>query len=143
MNELVFLTVKHHFSAGHRIPGLAGAGAKCANLHGHTFGVEWTFQVGGLDATEFEYAEAKAVLRGWVDVNFDHGFLVAPHDEHLIDFLKAEGHKWHPVPPMPTTEAIASMLLAVANSHPGVGAPCTQVLVTEGPHNEARVVARR
>ena len=58
----VYLTVKHHFSAGHRIPGLPGAEAKCTNLHGHTFGVEWAFQVSTLDASEFEFAAAKRVL---------------------------------------------------------------------------------
>lgn len=141
-DALVFLTVKHHFSAGHRIDALAGLGAKCSALHGHTFGVEWTFQVGGLDASEFEFAEAKAQLRAWVDANLDHGFLVSGDDEMMLDLLAAYSFKHYVVDPVPSTEAIASLLLRVANASP-IGARCTQVLVTEGPHNEARVVAPR
>lgn len=137
-----YLSVKHHFSAGHRIPGLTGAGAKCANLHGHTFGVEWTFATDVLDASKFEYAEAKAKLRGWVDRNLDHGYLVAPDDAELVGFLIASGYKHYRVEPVPTTEAIAALLLSVANDL-GIGAVCTQVLVTEGPNNSARAVLPR
>lgn len=135
----VFLTVKHHFSAGHRIPGLPGPGAKCSNLHGHTFGVEWTFRTDKLDASDFEYAYGKASLRGWVDGHLDHGYLVAPGDDELLAFLVAGRFKHFIVPPAPTTEAIAQMLLDMANQL-GFVVPCTQVLVTEGPHNEARAV---
>lgn len=141
MTSRIYLTVKHHFSAGHRIPGLAGAGAKCANLHGHTFGVEWTFRVGGLDAGDFEFAEAKKVLRGWVDEHLDHGYLVGPADTGLLEFLRHNGWKHYEVAPVPTTEAIAALLLDQAVQARGqLGADCTQVLVTEGPHNEARAV---
>lgn len=136
-----YLTVKHHFSAGHRIPGLAGAGAKCANLHGHTFGVEWTFATTRLDAGEFEFAEAKRTLRGWVDTHIDHGYLVAPTDTGLTDYLRDQGHKYYVISPVPTTEAIAAELLRVA--HELIPTPCTQVLITEGPHNAARVVVSR
>ena len=136
---MIELTVKHHFSAGHRIPGLPGLGAKCSNLHGHTFGVAWAFEVARLDASEFEFAEAKARLRGWVDQNFDHGYLVAPGDDRLVDFLQAEGHKFAYVEPVPTTEAIACALLNAANDL-GLGAPCVRCHVTEGPHNEATAI---
>lgn len=131
------LTVKHHFSAGHRIPRLAGLGAKCAHLHGHTFGVAWTFRVSGLDASEFEFAEAKKVLRAWVDGHLDHGYLVAPDDEELLEVLEDHGWKHHLVSPVPTTEAIAGLLLTQALRL--VSVPCMAVRVTEGPHNEAVV----
>ena len=143
MSELVFLTVKHHFSAGHRIDALAGLGAKCSTPHGHTFGVEWTFQVSSLDASEFEFAEAKKLLRGWVDEHLDHGFLVAPDDLLVRDTFADNGWKYFEVPPVPSTEAIGALLLRVANGFEAITARCTQVLITEGPHNEARVVAPR
>jgi 6-pyruvoyltetrahydropterin/6-carboxytetrahydropterin synthase len=132
---MIELTVKHHFSAGHRIPGLPGAGAKCANLHGHTFGVAWSFEVHTTDASTFEFAEAKKALRGWVDDHFDHGYLVAPGDDVLVDFLQAQGHKFCYVEPVPTTEAIAVALLNAALEI--IEVPCVRVHVTEGPHNEA------
>lgn len=136
---MITLTVKHHISAGHRIPNLPGAGSKCSNLHGHTFGLEWTFQVSQLDATEFEFAEAKRALREWVDEHMDHGYLVAPNDELLIRFMEMNGFKHHLVAPAPTTEALASLLLDVARTH--VAARCLSVRVVEGPNNEATVYA--
>lgn len=136
---MIGLTVKHHFSAGHRIPGLPGAGAKCTNLHGHTFGVEWTFQVSTLDAADFEFTAAKRTLRGWVDEHLDHGYLVAPDDEVLRRFLADGGFKFFVVPPKPTTEAIAALLLDRANELlPEVA--CVRVVITEGPHNQAEVL---
>ncbi|AYP69990.1 QueD-like 6-pyruvoyl-tetrahydropterin synthase [Mycobacterium phage CRB2] len=133
---MIELTVKHHFSAGHRIPGLPGEGAKCSNLHGHTFGVAWSFEVRSLDAGEMEFAEAKKALRAWVDDHFDHGYLVAPGDDGLVDYLQSQGHKFAYVEPVPTTEAIAAALLEAANDL-RLGATCVRVHVTEGPHNEA------
>lgn len=134
---MIELVVKHHFSAGHRIPGLPGAGAKCSNLHGHTFGVSWSFAVEGLDAAEFEFAECKKLLRRWVDENLDHGYLVAPDDHGLISYLESQGHKLYVIAPVPTTEAIAVELLGAASQL--ISVPCIEVCVTEGPHNEARV----
>lgn len=136
---MIELTVKHHFSAGHRIPCLSGAGAKCSNLHGHTFSVAWSFEVHSLDASEFEFAEAKKALRGWVDEHYDHGYLVAPGDDSLVNYLRAENHKFCYVPPVPTTEAIAVALLNAANEL-GLTVPCVRVHVTEGLHNEATAV---
>lgn len=138
----VLLAVKHHFSAGHRIPGLAGSGAKCANLHGHTFGVQWTFEVPGVDASVFELTAAKARLRGWVDTNLDHGYLIAPCDHTLERFLENNDFKYYIVDPLPTTEAIAQLLLETANGFGDLdpfGAPCVSVIVTEGPSNQAEV----
>lgn len=135
----ILMTVKHHFSAGHRIPGLSGPGQKCTNLHGHTFGVEWSFEVPTLDAADFEFTSAKAILRAWVDTQLDHGYLVAPDDEALLGFLMAGEFKYYIVAPKPTTEAIAALLLDRANELlPEV--TCVRVVITEGPHNQAEVL---
>lgn len=136
---MIELIVKHHFSAGHRIPGLPGEGAKCANLHGHTFGVAWAFETTQLDASEFEFADAKRRLRGWVDEHLDHGYLYASTDTLLADLLMDNGWKCFHIDPVPTTEAIAGLLLRVANNFE-FGVPCVRVHVTEGPHNEAVAV---
>lgn len=134
----VLMTVKHHISAGHRIPGLPGAGAKCTNLHGHTFGIEWTFYVTSLDASEFEFTHAKELLRGWADGNLDHGYLCAPDDHELLTFLKVGGYKHYIVPPKPTTEALAMLLHQKANELLAP-AQCVKVRIIEGPSNEAEV----
>lgn len=133
----ISITVRHHFSAGHRIPGLPGPGAKCANIHGHTFGVAWTYQVPDADADAVEFASLKKVLRGWVDEVLDHGFIVGADDTGTIDYLQRTGSKHHVVDGVPTTERIAEIIAEHAvDAAPG--ARLVAVEVTEGPNNEAR-----
>lgn len=133
---MLTITVRHHFSAGHRILGLTGPGAKCRNLHGHTFGVEWTFVVTDTYARTIEFGNVKAAVRGWVDQHLDHGYLVDYNDDVLRHFLEDQQLKHHVMGGPPTTEAIASML-AKETQHllPAVG--LVRVLVTEGPSNAA------
>ena len=136
----ITVTVRHHFSAGHRIPGLPGPGAKCTNLHGHTFGVEWTFRTDSVEVGAIEFGAAKQALRAWIGDNLDHGFIVHSEDKQVIAILDAIGSKRYVVPFPPTTELIAQVvadntrkLLPDASLH--------SVLITEGPHNEARWTA--
>lgn len=134
---MITVTVKHHFSAGHRIPGLPGAGAKCTNLHGHTFGVEWTFRTDSVLVEGIEFAEVKKVLRGWVNQNLDHGYIIDLHDMLMVDVLEEMGSKHYKLSTPPTTEAIASEI-ATATMVLLPNDDLVSVLVTEGPHNEAR-----
>lgn len=129
------LTVKHHMSAGHRIKGLPGPGAKCTNLHGHTFGIEWTFRVPSAGAEEIEFAAVKKVLRNWVDEQLDHGFIVYEKDLKVIEALVALECKFALVDDWPTTEVIAR---TIAEYVPDPYAHhLHSVKITEGPHNEA------
>lgn len=134
---MITVTVKHHFSAGHRIPGLPGAGAKCTNLHGHTFGVEWTFRTDSVLVEGIEFAEVKKVLRGWVNDNLDHGYIIDAHDMLMVDVLEEMDSKHYKLTTPPTTEAIASEI-ASATMVLLPNDDLVSVLVTEGPHNEAR-----
>lgn len=129
-------TVSHHFSAGHRILGLVGPGAKCANVHGHTFGVEWTVQLPGLDAASVEFASLKSLFRGYVDKHLDHGFLLAHDDQEMAAALIAMRSKHLVMPCRPTTEAIATMIAEECQRLcPDIAV--LSVKVTEGPHNAA------
>lgn len=134
---MIEVTVKHHFSAGHRIIGLPGPGAKCTNLHGHTFGVEWTFRVEDIRAEQIEFASVKKVLRGWVDEKLDHGYVLHNEDQAVIEFLRSIGSKLYTMSEPPTTEAMAWMLANIAQAQLP-DANLVSVLVTEGPNNEAR-----
>ncbi|QBP29662.1 QueD-like queosine biosynthesis protein [Mycobacterium phage Typha] len=129
-------TVRHHFSAGHRIPGLPGAGEKCTNVHGHTFGVSWTVGVPSLDATVVEFGELKRAFRGWIDQRLDHGFIVGKDDLEMLGVLKLMGSKHFVTDNPPTTEAIASVI-AQASQDLLSGVVLLSVEVTEGPHNAA------
>ncbi|MCC9181092.1 MULTISPECIES: 6-pyruvoyl trahydropterin synthase family protein [Mycolicibacterium] len=136
MDGRLTATVRHHFSAGHRIVGLPGAGAKCSNVHGHTFGVNWTVALPGLDAQQVEFGAIKRAYRGWVDEHLDHGFIAHADDHQVVDWLKALGSKHYVLGTPPTTEAIASLIAHYSQSAlPGVS--LLSVEVTEGPHNAA------
>lgn len=129
------LTVKHHMSAGHRIKGLPGPGAKCANVHGHTFGIEWTFRVASAGAEAIEFAAVKKELRGWVNENMDHGFIAYADDHDVIKALRGFDSKLFLVHDWPTTEVIAQV---IADAVPQQYAHhLHSVKITEGPHNEA------
>lgn len=130
--RLITVSVRHHFSAGHRLPGLAGEGAKCANLHGHTFHVQACFAQRSELAVEF--GQAKKVLRGFIDDALDHGYIVGAADDVLLPILL--GHQWkhHILPTWPTTEAIAQCIaLALLQAN----LPVIGVTVDEGPSNSA------
>jgi 6-pyruvoyltetrahydropterin/6-carboxytetrahydropterin synthase len=131
---VITVSVNHYFSAGHRILGLNGPASKCANLHGHTFDVEWTFRQG----TPFvEFTFVKRVLRGWVDETLDHGYIVAADDRVLLDFLAAHDLKHYTTASAPTTEAIA-VEIAEATQRCLPACCLLSVRVGEGPHNSAR-----
>lgn len=132
----VTITVHHHMSAGHRLLGLGGSGAKCENLHGHTFGIDWTFTAPGLDAQEVEFTAIKKTVRGWVDTHMDHGYIAARDDEQLVSILAGMGVKHYLTDDPPTTETIAAEIARVTQSLlPGL--ELVSVHVTEGPHNAA------
>jgi 6-pyruvoyltetrahydropterin/6-carboxytetrahydropterin synthase len=129
-------TVSHHFSAGHRILGLVGAGAKCSNIHGHTFGVKWTVLLPDLTAGTVEFATLKSIYRGWVDGNLDHGFIAHVNDFDAVGWLAENNSKLFVLDTPPTTEAIAALIAERCQKIcPDV--KLLSVRVTEGPHNAA------
>lgn len=132
---MITVTVKHHFSAGHRILGLGGEASKCANLHGHTFGVEAEFSQASAFSTDpfVEFTAVKKLLREWVDVHFDHGYIVADTDTVLRDFLESQQLKHFVTIGPPTTESIAQAIGDAMQQ----ALPVRKVMVTEGPHNAA------
>lgn len=131
---MLTVTVRHHFSAGHRLLGLVGAGAKCANLHGHTFGISATFQQDLELAAEF--TGVKNVLHTWVDNNWDHGYLVHRADDELLGVLENMRVKHYITPKRPTVEHMAELLAAyLQQALPGLRV--LEVEVTEGPNNAA------
>jgi 6-pyruvoyl-tetrahydropterin synthase len=100
------ISVKTHFSAGHRILGLDGEGAKCRNIHGHTFYVTWVFwqEQGQL---KLEFGELKMRLRSLIAHHFDHAFILDIRDD-FNHYLDVNQLKHYQLEGPPTTEAIAA-----------------------------------
>lgn len=130
------VSVRHHFSAGHRLVGLDGPGAKCSNLHGHTFAVQWTFLAPDRTARSIEFGALKAGLRGWVDDNLDHGYICHTEDEELFAAIVALRSKHFITEEPPTTETIA-WVIAKATSELFPDLDLISVTLDEGPSNSA------
>jgi 6-pyruvoyltetrahydropterin/6-carboxytetrahydropterin synthase len=73
------ITVEHRFEAAHRLPQLSG---KCQSIHGHSWNAMVSVQCDRLtaDDTIVEFGQFKAVLRDWLDTQFDHGTILGVAD---------------------------------------------------------------
>ena len=116
--------LKHHFDAAHRLPHLADGNTKCANLHGHTWGV--TLSLAGPiqpDMTVVEFGGIKKAFRYFVDEAFDHGTLLGLADPLVPVFQEyglkhfvfgqdshADGIPW------PSVEGVTAVLVRFAHS---------------------------
>ncbi len=111
------------FSAGHRVLGHEN---KCANLHGHNYVVfiharpkevgQNTEFVRPLDpiGRVIEFADLKEKFGTWLDVYWDHGFLLNEKDQDLQEIRVREEVntlKWYSCPFNPTAEEMAKYLL--------------------------------
>lgn len=97
------------FSAGHRVYGHE---SKCAEPHGHNYVVEVTAQAAKLDdvGRVIDFAVLKEKVGGWLDENWDHGFLLSVMDPMASVWPGVVGGKlW--LGPNPTAENLAAHLL--------------------------------
>lgn len=114
------VTVRHNFETGHRLPHLSG---KCENLHGHSWWAEVTVSARSLtEGTVVEFGALKAALRGWIDVNLDHGLMLGTADP-LSELLQLYGKVFvfgleeHATDlAYPTVENVAVLLARVGNA---------------------------
>ena len=128
------ISVKLMFAAGHRILGLVGAGAKCRNIHGHTFYATFVFDQSDEWPPPVEFGAAKAVLRERIKDRYDHGFFVDGADKDMVDFLVIDECKHTVLDGPPTTERIAALLARDCNASIQ-GGLLHRVVLEEGPEN--------
>lgn len=128
------VSVRILFAAGHRILGLAGAGAKCRNCHGHTFYVTFVWEQSEEWPPPVEFGSAKAIMRQRIQDRYDHAFFVDRNDKDMVDFLEADGCKHTVMDGPPTTERIAELLAKDANLLLNK-ATLLRVVLEEGPEN--------
>ena len=105
------------FCAGHR---LYRHESKCAFFHGHNYRVD--IEVAGTGGgTEVDsvgrivdFSLIKKRMLGWLDDNWDHGFLIFEEDANALAAIKmVEPTKYFVMPYNPTAENMARYLLEV------------------------------
>jgi 6-pyruvoyltetrahydropterin/6-carboxytetrahydropterin synthase len=105
------------FCAGHR---LHGHESKCAFFHGHNYRVD--IEVAGVaGGTEVDavgrivdFSLIKKRMLGWLDDNWDHGFLIFEEDANALAAIRlVQPTKYFVMPYNPTAENMARYLLEV------------------------------
>ena len=102
---------KVQFCAGHRLLNHEG---KCANLHGQNYLVE--FYVSGNEIDELgrvvDFSVLNRLFKGWIDENWDHGFLLWVQDRNAIEALEqVTPNRIYELPYNPTAENMARYLM--------------------------------
>ena len=99
------------FCAGHR---LHKHGGKCEHFHGHNYMAD--FYVTGHEVDDvgrvIDFAELKKLFKGWLDENWDHGFVLNKDDENGLAAVKiVVPCRYYVLPYNPTSENMATYLL--------------------------------
>jgi 6-pyruvoyltetrahydropterin/6-carboxytetrahydropterin synthase len=124
---MITCTRRIQFCAGHRVVGHEG---KCRNLHGHNYVALITAIAPELDAVGrvIDFSVLKERIGGWIDENWDHGFIWWEKDWQVAALYSTEdpdpelpdddyAHGWlkemksYALPTNPTVENMANHLL--------------------------------
>jgi 6-pyruvoyltetrahydropterin/6-carboxytetrahydropterin synthase len=90
-----YLTRKCTFDSGHRV---MNEKMKCFNLHGHTYICKLTFEFNEMEEIGYaiDFKEVKRIGCQWIDDMLDHGVIVNPKDDAVIDCAVKTGSKiWY------------------------------------------------
>jgi 6-pyruvoyltetrahydropterin/6-carboxytetrahydropterin synthase len=105
------------FCAGHR---LYGHESKCAFFHGHNYRVDIEVEgvQGGTEVDSVgrivDFSMIKRRMLGWLDDNWDHGFLIFEEDTNALTAIRmVQPTKYFVMPYNPTAENMARYLLEV------------------------------
>ena len=121
------------FCAGHR---LYQHGGKCENFHGHNYVADFFVTGDSQDSVGrvMDFADLKAKCKGWLDENWDHGFLVSHEDKNAIESLQmVKPCRIFIMPYNPTAENMAKYLLEEVCPEllKGTGGVATRVRIWE------------
>jgi 6-pyruvoyltetrahydropterin/6-carboxytetrahydropterin synthase len=86
------IAVRHNVEMGHRLLHHEG---KCAELHGHSYGVEVVIEGEPDPKTGIlvDYGVLKPRIRQYFDTIWDHAFAVNLADKKVLGFLQQHGFK--------------------------------------------------
>jgi 6-pyruvoyltetrahydropterin/6-carboxytetrahydropterin synthase len=99
------------FCAGHR---LFGHGGKCEHFHGHNYVADFFVTGDQVDSVGrvLDFAVLKTRVKGWLDENWDHSFLVFEKDLNARAALEmVQPKRIFVLPYNPTAENMARYLL--------------------------------
>jgi len=137
-------TRRIEFSAGHRV---LREGSKCKQFHGHNYVVELTAL--GLDSETdplgrvIDFALVKKKLGGWVNENWEGGFIIWKDDtQGLMALAQIADQKMFVLERPPTPEHIARHLLDVVASDVlrGSGITVVKVQIWETPSQSVTIM---
>lgn len=119
----------HDISTGHRV---CGHESKCQHLHGHNYRVHFEVGVDELDALGrvLDFSVIKDRLCEWLEVNWDHKFLVFELDPWAVPLKEMDPAGVVLVDFNPTAENMALHLLHSVGPQQLAGTPCRLVTVT-------------
>ena len=104
-------TRRIQFCSGHRVQGHEN---KCRNMHGHNYVVFFEAEADDLDnlGRVIDFSVLKERIGGWIDDNWDHGFVVGEEDTEVRELLsQMPDQKVYVMPMNPTAEWMADYLL--------------------------------
>ena len=110
---MIECTRRLKFDAGHRVHLHE---SKCRNAHGHQYVVfihataEYLDKLGRI----IDFSVLKEKFNGWIDENWDHGFIYYEEDKEMEEALNMiQGQKKFALPYNPTAENLAKYLHSV------------------------------
>ena len=105
-------TRRLEFDYGHRLVNHEG---KCVNVHGHRGVVEVTCAAESLDdvGRVIDFGKIKALVGGWLDTQWDHGF-IAQDGDPIIAWLDDANMKSYILFDPPTAENLSAYLYKIA-----------------------------
>ena len=131
------------FCAGHR---LYGHGGKCEHFHGHNYVADFFVQGEEQDSVGrvLDFSDLKKRVKGWIDENWDHSFLISHDDENARQVLElVKPSRFFVLPYNPTAENIAKYLLEdvcpIVLADSGATAVSVRIWETEESYAEASV----
>lgn len=129
------------FCAGHRVWKHEH---RCANLHGHNYVAFVHAEAEQLDALGrvIDFSVLKEKIGGWIDANWDHGFICHREDSEALQAMKAiPNQKLFEMDANPTAENLADYLLRVVGPQQlnGSGVRLVRVVLWETENCYAEV----
>lgn len=113
---MITATRRIQFCSGHRVFGHEG---HCRNMHGHNYVAFLTAAMDGCEEVDrigrvVDFSVLKDRLGGWIDENWDHGFIAWSGDvDAVAAVLNVPGSKLFTLSNNPTAENMADHLLRV------------------------------
>jgi len=115
---MLAVTRTFEWDSAHRLLDHEG---QCRSLHGHRYRAEISFRTTTMDklGRVIDFGKLKAVIKAWIDEQWDHTTIVENRDTDLLDFVYEQRRKTGSKPAYamtgpPTAELMAKELCEMA-----------------------------